>query len=61
MLLDFTRPIMPTGSLYPPVEVPEIDLWECIFERKDRPFPDDKGKADAAWDLQLLNMNSALH
>ncbi|PWY67597.1 luciferase [Aspergillus sclerotioniger CBS 115572] len=26
-------------SPFPPVEIPPIDLWTCLFERPDRPFP----------------------
>lgn len=33
---------MPVASRYPPVEVPDVDVWDFLFERKDRPFPDDK-------------------
>ncbi|OGE53679.1 hypothetical protein PENARI_c007G01916 [Penicillium arizonense] len=33
---------MPVSSNYPPVDIPELDLWTFLFERKDRPFPDDK-------------------
>ncbi|MCJ1350697.1 MAG: hypothetical protein MMC33_000678 [Icmadophila ericetorum] len=33
---------MPTESLYPKVEIPNTDIWGLIFERTDRPFPDDK-------------------
>ncbi|KAF2003382.1 4-coumarate-CoA ligase-like protein [Amniculicola lignicola CBS 123094] len=33
---------MPTESLYPLVQIPDADLWGFIFERKDKPFPDDK-------------------
>lgn len=35
---------MPTESTYPSFEVPNKDLWEFLFERTDRPYPDDKGK-----------------
>lgn len=35
---------MPTKSPLRTFEVPEVDLWGFIFERKDRQFPDDKGK-----------------
>lgn len=35
---------MPTESPFPWVEIPNVDLWDFIFERRDRPFPDDKGK-----------------
>ncbi|PGH27871.1 hypothetical protein AJ80_00421 [Polytolypa hystricis UAMH7299] len=33
---------MPAKSPYPSVEIPDVDLWQFLFERKDRPFPDDK-------------------
>ncbi|KAI4180172.1 MAG: hypothetical protein L6R41_007412 [Letrouitia leprolyta] len=33
---------MPTESTYSPIEIPPIDIWSLLFERKDRPFPDDK-------------------
>ncbi|KKA25449.1 Photinus-luciferin 4-monooxygenase (ATP-hydrolyzing) [Rasamsonia emersonii CBS 393.64] len=33
---------MPTKSLYPPIDIPNVDIWTFLFERKDREFPDDK-------------------
>ncbi|KAK7538028.1 hypothetical protein IWX49DRAFT_346406 [Phyllosticta citricarpa] len=33
---------MPTDSPYPAISVPDVDIWAFLFERKDRPFPDDK-------------------
>ncbi|KAL8727106.1 MAG: hypothetical protein Q9166_006293 [cf. Caloplaca sp. 2 TL-2023] len=33
---------MPTESTYPPIAIPNVDIWGLLFERKDRPFPDDK-------------------
>ncbi|OJJ46646.1 hypothetical protein ASPZODRAFT_132744 [Penicilliopsis zonata CBS 506.65] len=33
---------MPTASLYPPVDIPDVDLWTFLFERKERPFPEDQ-------------------
>ncbi|KIW03402.1 uncharacterized protein PV09_05607 [Verruconis gallopava] len=33
---------MPVESRYPRFEVPNLDLWSFLFERKDRPYPDDK-------------------
>ncbi|TVY47242.1 putative 4-coumarate--CoA ligase [Lachnellula occidentalis] len=33
---------MPTGSLYPDIDIPNVDLWTFLFERKDRPYPEDK-------------------
>jgi hypothetical protein len=34
---------MPTESSYPSFEVPDLGLWDFLFERNDREFPDDKG------------------
>ncbi|KAI4209965.1 MAG: hypothetical protein LQ351_007129 [Letrouitia transgressa] len=33
---------MPIESPYPPIDIPRIDIWALLFERKDRSFPDDK-------------------
>ncbi|KAI9036718.1 acyl--CoA ligase [Aspergillus affinis] len=33
---------MPVSSHYPPVDIPNVDLWTFLFERKERQFPDDK-------------------
>ncbi|RAH86406.1 acetyl-CoA synthetase-like protein [Aspergillus japonicus CBS 114.51] len=33
---------MPVSSLYPSVEIPNVDIWTFLFERKDREYPDDK-------------------
>ncbi|KUJ22641.1 acetyl-CoA synthetase-like protein [Mollisia scopiformis] len=33
---------MPTESAYPKLDIPNVDLWTFLFERKDRSFPDDK-------------------
>jgi 4-coumarate--CoA ligase len=35
---------MPIESTYPRVEIPEVDIWTLLFERKDKAFPDDKGR-----------------
>lgn len=35
---------MPTESSFPPIVIPNLDLWAFLFERKDKPFPDDKGQ-----------------
>ncbi|KAI4856052.1 acetyl-CoA synthetase-like protein, partial [Aureobasidium sp. EXF-8846] len=32
---------MPTESPYPRMEIPDVGLWDFLFERKDRPYPDD--------------------
>ena len=34
---------MPLESPYFPVTFREVDLWDLLFERSDREFPDDKG------------------
>ncbi|KAJ4374996.1 hypothetical protein N0V83_002075 [Neocucurbitaria cava] len=33
---------MPSKSPFPDVEIPEVDLWDLIFDRKDRDFSDNK-------------------
>ncbi|KAI9855326.1 MAG: putative NRPS-like protein biosynthetic cluster [Vezdaea acicularis] len=33
---------MPSGSLYPPIDIPEVDIWAFLFENKSRPYPDNK-------------------
>ncbi|TAQ87277.1 hypothetical protein B7494_g4381 [Chlorociboria aeruginascens] len=33
---------MPTESLYPLLDIPNVDVWSFLFERKERQFPDDK-------------------
>jgi len=33
---------MPTESTYPLLDIPNVGLWDFLFERKDRDFPDDK-------------------
>ena len=35
---------MPTESAYPKIAIPAVDVWGCLFERKDRKFPDSKGR-----------------
>ncbi|OJJ08551.1 hypothetical protein ASPVEDRAFT_179986 [Aspergillus versicolor CBS 583.65] len=33
---------MPVSSTFPPIDIPNVDIWSFLFERKDRPYPDDK-------------------
>ncbi|KAF2168869.1 hypothetical protein M409DRAFT_20882 [Zasmidium cellare ATCC 36951] len=33
---------MPTSSPYPSLDIPDVGLFQFLFERKDREFPDDK-------------------
>lgn len=37
---------MPSKSKYPSISIPNTDLWGFLFERKDKPYPDDKGMND---------------
>ncbi|KAE8351076.1 hypothetical protein BDV28DRAFT_26531 [Aspergillus coremiiformis] len=33
---------MPVSSQYPSIDIPNLDLWTFLFDRKNKPFPDDK-------------------
>lgn len=33
---------MPSKSNFPDIDIPNIGLWDFLFERKDRDFPEDK-------------------
>lgn len=33
---------MPVKSSYPDFEIPDVDIWSFLFERKDRAFPENK-------------------
>jgi hypothetical protein len=33
---------MPVKSLYPDIDIPNIDLFTFLFERKNRPYADEK-------------------
>jgi hypothetical protein len=35
---------MPSESKYPSIQIPDVDLWGFLFERKEKPFADDKGR-----------------
>jgi 4-coumarate--CoA ligase len=47
---------MPTESSFASVDIPNVDLWGLMFERKDRGFADDQGAALAA---NLWSMSDA--
>jgi len=34
---------MPAKSPFPDIEIPNVDLWGLMFERKEKDFPDSKG------------------
>ncbi|RFU28436.1 hypothetical protein B7463_g7925, partial [Scytalidium lignicola] len=33
---------MPTVSTYPTINIPNVDIWDFLFSRTDREYPDDK-------------------
>ncbi|KAI1382082.1 acetyl-CoA synthetase-like protein [Hypoxylon crocopeplum] len=33
---------MVVKSFHPPLQIPNVDLWQHIFENKNKPYPDDK-------------------
>jgi hypothetical protein len=35
---------MPVEGFWPSIDIPDVDLWQLIFGRNDRPFPDDQGR-----------------
>ena len=35
----------PTESTFGNIDIPNVDLWAFLMERKDKEFPDDKGRA----------------
>jgi hypothetical protein len=40
----FFRSKMPISSSYPQIEIPNVDIWDFLFERKDKPYPNEKGE-----------------
>jgi hypothetical protein len=39
---------MPMQALHPNLSIPNVDLWTFLFERRDKPFPDDKGMINSS-------------
>lgn len=35
---------MVSSSPYPSIEIPKVDIWDFLFERDDREWPDDQGE-----------------
>jgi hypothetical protein len=33
-----------TSGSFPDIDIPNVDVWGLLFERKDKDFPDDKGQ-----------------
>ena len=42
---------MPTDSSFPPVDIPNVDLWGLMFDRKSKDFQDDQGTFNQSIDL----------
>jgi hypothetical protein len=40
---------MPARSSYPPVDIPDVGLWEFLFAREELPFPEDKSESIAMY------------
>lgn len=49
---------MPVTSSYAPVQVPDVDIWDFLFERKNKPFPDDKGMPPCSSVLRYKKTNN---
>ena len=47
---------MPTESLLPKIDIPDVDLWGFLFERNDRPYPDDKGNISLSYALPSASL-----
>ena len=55
---------MPTKSSFPDVEIPDVDLWGLMFDRKDRNFSDDKGnilKENTELASMLMSLSAIPH
>jgi 4-coumarate--CoA ligase len=51
---------MPIESPYPPITVPDIDVWSYYLERPDREYPDDHGKYIPTGSLSVTNSATVL-
>lgn len=47
--------MMPSDSTYPSVEIPNVGIWEFLFERDDRGFPEDQSKCPLVLPLFLAS------
>ena len=51
---------MPTESLYPKFDIPDVDLWGFLFERNDRSYPEDKSITSLCATDSALIANSSV-
>lgn len=50
---------MPVRSLYPPVQIPNVNLFTFLFERKEKPYADEKSERPLPL-IQYIEIDSAL-
>lgn len=51
---------MPTGSKYPALDIPNVDIWDFVFSRTDREYPEDKGDHRIYTILELQHVNEVI-
>jgi hypothetical protein len=39
---------MATLSAYPHIDIPNLDIWDFLFGREDKPYPDSKGEISSS-------------
>jgi hypothetical protein len=52
---------MPTVSTYPTLDIPSLDLWDFLFNRNDKSFPDHKGTVSPLVTISLAQADTAIH
>jgi hypothetical protein len=45
---------MPAESSYPPVDIPDVGLWDFLFARRELPFPEDKSEGIVNYVLRCV-------
>jgi hypothetical protein len=43
---NFSIVVMPSKSPFSDIEIPNVDLWGLMFDRKEKDFSDDKGTTE---------------
>lgn len=46
---------MPAESQYPPIDIPNVGLWDFLFARKELPFAEDKSES-----MTICSLNNVL-
>ena len=52
---------MPTESSYPPVKIPNVGIWDFLFERRDREYPDNKSLYPSLLTYQLADNSLVIY